>query len=148
MLSKLTAFLGKWGQALLKWLVIFGLGYFAGRSDGWKLCDAGWQEKQRVAEQAARDKEIMWQGVVNGTVKNYEVKVAGIRSRLGIALDSLRDWPGRTDRMSAPAGTARACATGAELCREDGAFLAREAARADEIRAGLVSGYEVIDKVR
>jgi len=107
-------------------------------------------EQQRAdAEKEARTKEQMWQGVVNGTVKNYEIQVAGVRRNLDAALDSLRSrpWRSSSDVPGTP-GPACPCGTGASLCREDGEFLAREAARADEIRAGLVACYEVMDSVR
>jgi hypothetical protein len=107
-------------------------------------------EQQRAdAEKEARTKEQMWQGVVNGTVKNYEIQVAGVRRNLDAALDSLRSRPGRSSGdVSGTPGPACPCGTGATLCREDGEFLAREAARADSIRAGLEACYSVIDKVK
>ena len=111
-----------------------------------------WKAKtfQEIAQasEAARKQESMWQGVVNETAKNYQGKVDGIRRNLDIALDSLRARPERADPAAGASGSASTCGTGASLCREDGEFLTREAARADETRAGLEAGYKVIDAVK
>jgi len=98
-----------------------------------------------ASSEAARKQESMWQGVVNETAKNYQGKVDGIRRNRDIALDSLRARPERADPAAGASGSASTCGTGAILCREDGEFLTREAARADEIRAGLEACYKVID---
>jgi hypothetical protein len=123
---------------------------FYWNAKGSNAADTRWEakiEKQRAdAEAAARTKESMWQGVVNGTVKNYEVKVAGIQRNLDLALDSLRSRPGRgSSDVPGATGPACPCGTGATLCREDGEFLAREAARADKHREALAACYQVID---
>ena len=135
---------------ILAVVVAFVLNGFYWNAHGSNAKDTEWKartEKQRAdAESAARTKEQMWQGVVNGTVKNYEGKVAGIQRNLNIALDSLRSRQGRSggDVPSAP-GLACPCGTGASLCREDGEFLVREAARADRQREALAACYQVID---
>ena len=106
-------------------------------------------EKERAdASEKARSTEKMWQGVVNGTVEEMQKRQTNIRRNLDIALDSLRDRPERAASVSDAPRVACAGGTGAELSRPDGEFLEREAARADEIRAGLVACYEVIDGVR
>jgi len=135
---------------ILAVVVAFVLNGFYWNAHGSNAKDTEWKartEKQRAdAESAARTKEQMWQGVVNGTVKNYEGKVAGIQRNLNIALDSLRSRQGRSggDLPGAP-GPACPCGTGATLCREDGEFLVREAARADRQREALAACYQVID---
>lgn len=141
----------------LPWLILavvlaFAGGAAVGEWDGAQRRDREWTAKAAkeiaAAERAARTQETMWQEVVNGTAKNYETKLARIRGDLELALDSLRKRPERTAGLSASAGADRPCCTGAELCREDAAFLSREAARADEQRAGLDACYVVIDGVR
>lgn len=130
-------------------VVAFVVNGFYWNAHGSNSKDTEWTarvEKQRAdAAEAARTKEQMWQGVVNGTVKNYEVKVAGIQRNLDIALDSLRNRPSRTDPLPDAPGAKCPCGTGATLCREDGQFLAREAARADKHREALAACYQVID---
>lgn len=112
-----------------------------------------WEAKtyHELAEssEAARKQEAMWQGVINGAVRNYENEVAGVRRNLGLALDGLRSRPDRAPGgMPADARAACAGGTGAELSRADAEFLVGEAARADEQRAGLAACYRVIDGVR
>ena len=143
------------------WLILVAVlaiigAFFYGEHKGARDENVRWKAKtyHELAEssEAARKQETMWQGVVNDTVKNYQGNVAGIRRNLDLALDGLRERPSR-----APSGTSEdaraACAsvggaTGAELSRPDAEFLVREAARGDEIRAGLGACYEVIDAVR
>lgn len=138
---------------ILAIVIAFVLNGFYWHANGSNAADTRWKaatEKQRAdAESAARTKEQMWQGVVNETAKNYDVKVAGIQRNLDIALDSLRSRPGRPvgDVPSTP-GPACPCGTGATLCREDGEFLVREAARADKHREALNACYQVIDKTK
>lgn len=123
---------------------------FYWHANGSNAADTRWKakvEQQRAdAEAAARTKESMWQGVVNGTVKNYEVKVAGIQRNLDTALDSLRSRPSRpVGDVPGPTGPASTCGTGAGLCKQDAEFLVREAARADKHREALDACYKVID---
>lgn len=140
----------------LPWLILavvlaVGGAAAAGEWKGARDADARWAarlDKERAAaSEAARKQESMWQGVVNGTAKNYEAQLARIRGNLGLALDSLRKRPERTPGLSANSGVARPCCTGAELCREDAVFLGREAARADIQRAGLAACYQAYDGV-
>ena len=126
--------------------------YVWGQHDGRDSENTRWTAKieteRAVAESAARAKEAMWQGVVNGTVKNYESKLAGIRGVLGATLNELQHRPPRAAGVSDGPRPACAGATGAELSGPDARFLAGEAARADEIRAGLAACYSVIDALK
>lgn len=117
---------------------------------GDKYRDTAWRaeiaEGKIVRMEKVREQESMWQGVVNETAKNYDIKVAGIQRNLDIALDSLRSRPGRgSGDVPSATGPACPCGTGATLCREDGEFLVREAARADKHREALSACYKVID---
>ena len=96
----------------------------------------------------ARAKEKEMQDVFDTAAKKQAARLADTRRNLDIALDGLRDRPERPSGM--PEGARAGCTggTGAELSRQDGEFLDREAARADDIRAGLVACYEVMDSVR
>lgn len=106
-------------------------------------------EKERAdGEAAARTKEHMWQEVVNGTVKNYEDQKRGIERSLDAAVVELRRRPQRAAAVSGVARPDCAGGSGAELSGADAEFLAREAARADGIRAGLGACYAVIDGMR
>lgn len=104
------------------------------------------QTERAKAEADARATEQRQQEAANAIARRHAVEINTVRRNLDLALDSLRDRPNR------PAGylpeTARAdCegGTGAELFRADAEFLAREAARADEQRAGLDACYRHVD---
>lgn len=101
-----------------------------------------------AASEAARKQQTMWQGVVNETAKNYDVKVAGIRRNLDTALDGLRDRPERPSNLPATARTDCKNANGAELAGSHAAVLERYAAAAATQDAALVACYTYADKVR
>lgn len=94
----------------------------------------------------ARAIERKQQEIVNGALAQQNADLGSIADRLRIDLDRLRKRPARPadDLPGAPAIACQGC-TGAELFRDDAEFLRREAARADEIRAGLEACYKVID---
>lgn len=85
------------------------------------------------AKAIAREREL--QAAADKLKEAKDAEIRSINARLSAALVELRSRPPRPtgETASAPA-TAQGC-TGAQLYREDGEFLAREAARADEIRA-------------
>lgn len=101
-----------------------------------------------AATEAARAKETQWQGVVNETSKQYQARIAGIRGNLDIALDSLRQRPERPRDLPDHPRPDCAGASGAELSGPDARFLASEAARADETRAGLDACYRYADALK
>jgi len=101
-----------------------------------------------VATEAARAKETMWQGVVNETAKNYEIKMAGVRRNLDVALDSLRDRPERAVDLPPAARTDHQDCNGAELARSHAEFLERYAAAAATQDTALESCYAYADAIR
>lgn len=137
---------------ILAVVIAFALSNAFSYMKGSKNESTRWEAKitaeRLAATEAARAKETMWQGVVNETAKNYETKVAGVRRALDTAVDSLRNRPERPRDLPDHPRIDCAGATGAELSREDSEFLVREAARADEIRAGLEACYAYADAVR
>lgn len=63
-----------------------------------------------------------------------------LQRRIDALADSLRERPERPAESAAAPGAAHPLAcTGAELYREDAAFLVREAQRADQLRADLAA---------
>jgi hypothetical protein len=104
---------------------------------------------RRVAEQTAADlqatkanfrtSELRAEAAANIT-KAKDEKIRRINDLLVTALDELRHRP---ERRSATADDSANCkgSTGADLSRPDAGFLAREAARADTLRAGLQACY-------
>lgn len=100
--------------------------------------------EREVGVNKARETEQLWQGVVNGTVENYDKEVNSIRQHLDNAISELRKRPTRPTGVPTAPHPECSGATGRELSGEDAEFLAREAARADTLRAGLEACYEVI----
>lgn len=92
-----------------------------------------------TAQIQARAKEQQLVSTANKLTEKKNAELRTIRSALDAALDQLRQRPSRTDVPSA--STHCAAATGAQLFAEDAEFLAREAARADELRAALSACY-------
>lgn len=121
---------------------------------GWGL--AGWQSlrlawlQQEVADERAAAAEVAQlreraaaqlfraqAGELQGVADAKDRELRRVRDDLGAALDGLRDRTARADAAASAAAGTCAGATGAQLSGEDAAFLAREAARADELRAEL-----------
>ena len=123
--------------------------YFTGGIVENGRCNTRWEAKtetdKRLAVEEAIHLERERQGVVNDAMRKQAANLASINDRLRNDLISLRNRPERTSSL--PSGSGYICkgATGAELSRPDGEFLSWEAARADEIRAGLMACYAVLD---
>lgn len=77
-------------------------------------------------------------------LKEKEDEVASLRSNLNRTLRLLDSRPSR----SSPAPQAASSCTGAELYREDGEFLAREAARAEKVRVERDYWYNQYEAAR
>jgi hypothetical protein len=98
-----------------------------------------------AAIQQALTTERANQEKANAAIRKQAAEQAAINDRLRTDLISLRNRPERSAGLSTAAGYSCKSATGAELSRPDAEFLSWEAARADEIRAGLIACYQVID---
>lgn len=97
------------------------------------------------ATNLALEAERAQQKRVNDALREQAKDARGIADRLSADLERLRQRPDRTRGMPETDRAACQGATGAELSREDAGFLAREAARADRIRAALRACYRAID---
>lgn len=75
--------------------------------------------------------------------KEKDAQINSINSQLVDAVSQLRQRPNRA--QNAANGS---CGTGATLSAEDAEFLVREAARADQIRAGLQACYQQYDAIK
>lgn len=112
---------------------------------------AEYNQRLLEASERAREREQVMVESADKIRKEKDAKIASLNGRLSTALDGLRQRPQRkTDSPSKDASAPCDCtgATGAELSREDGSFLAREAARADRLRAALEQCYQQYDSVR
>ena len=116
---------------------------------GGNAADTRWtaqiQTARANAEAQARATEQRHQEAVNAITRRHTAEISQVRRNLDLALDSLRSRPDRPSHL--PEADRADCAggTGAELSRPDAEFLSREAARADELRAGLRACYQHVD---
>jgi hypothetical protein len=94
-----------------------------------------------VAQKATIEKEQ--QLAVDQIRKTKDDQINAINNQLVDAISELRSRPSRAQQASNGQGC-----TGRSLSAEDAEFLVREAARADEIRAGLESCYRQYDALK
>lgn len=127
--------------------LVFG-GYAWGDSARNTAWLAKTEKDKRLAVEEAIHIEREQQGVVNDAMRNQAASLASINNRLRADLVSLRNRPERASATDQTARSSCAGATGAELSRSDAEFLVGEAARADEVRAGLSACYQVIDGIQ
>ena len=132
-------------------LVAIGL-IFGGYAWGDTSRNTWWLAKtetdKRLAVEAALTIERENHAKTNAIIRQQVIEQATIAQRLRNDLISLRNRPERTTSLPATAGYACQSATGAELSRPDAEFLSWEAARADEIRAGLIACYAIMDSLK
>lgn len=133
-------------------------GYWRGHNAGEAKVQAAWdRERAQLAEEhakavaAAREKEQALQAEADQLREETNAKLKEASARAAALADSLRKRPERPAAGSAVSGTASACsgATGAQLARGDGEFLARYAADAARLEAALeqcVRQYEALRK--
>lgn len=134
--------------ALVTAITIGVSGYIIGDNhrNTWWLAKV--EKDRRIAIENALSVERANQEKANAAIRQQSADQAAINNRLRADLASLRN---RTERPTdLPTISSARCsgATGAELSRSDAEFLVGEAARADEIRAGLAACYAVIDSTR
>lgn len=126
--------------------------YFTGGFVESGRCDTRWEAKinkdKKDAVELALTEERANQEKANAAIRKQAADQAAINTRLRADLAGLRNRAERPAGPDAVSGNRCTGATGAELSRQDSEFLIWEAARADEIRAGLAACYAVIDGVR
>ncbi len=125
-----------------------GLGWVI---NGWRLEASINAYKLKIAAEEAkliqeyRRKEQAFQVKADALRREKDNEIKTITTRLNSTLSELRQ---RQDRpVPGSAGTCQG-ASGAELSRQDGEFLAREAARADRLRSALEQCYKQYDSIR
>jgi 4-diphosphocytidyl-2C-methyl-D-erythritol kinase len=100
---------------------------------------------QYKADQIAQTQKLEkdYQQKADEIEKAKNAQIRNINNQLFDAVNELRKRPSRTSQTgSGQSGT------GATLFAEDAIFLRREAARADEIRAGLEACYKQYDALK
>lgn len=131
----------KFVAALLVLAAAFGVGY----RNGLKVKQGEWDAERLQLQTAAVQLKEAWNADISEQKQRQSDEVRNINARLSDALERLRKRP---DRLPEPARASCEGATGAELSGPDSAFLEREAARADELRAALSACYQWIDTVK
>lgn len=139
-----------------------GVGLYQGNELGMAKVQQQW-DKERAAQEAAyaqaqseaRAKEQELQANADSIRQEKDREIRNLNARATALTNSLRDRSERptTETSALPSSTetrpiATGC-TGKELYRPDGEFLAREAARADELRILLKQcreQYETLTK--
>ena len=134
----------------------YGAGHWRGDSAGQAYVRQLWdQEKaKQMAEYAenmrlAREKEQALQQGADKLREEKDRELRNVNARAAALANSLRDRPERPTEGSAVSSTTGACsgATGAQLARGDGEFLAGYAADAARLKAALdqcVRQYETL----
>ena len=136
-------------------------GYYKGNSAGMAKVQQQWDNEKAVqyeayaqAQEAARAKEQNLQIQADRLREEKDNEIRNLNARATALSNSLRDRPSRATTVAGTvsSSTGLSCpaltCTGAELSREDGEFLAGEAARADEARTLLKQCYDQYNAVR
>lgn len=142
--------------AIFAFVISGGLGYYSGHADGKESVQQAWDAERAEAaiakaefEKQAREKERQAQAVANRTrkLKDHEIREANARNTA--LLNSLRERPERPTNGGVSTDTgACVAATGAQLARGDGEFLARYAADAARLQAELNACAKQYDEVK
>ena len=118
-------------------ILLCGAGYLgysleAARFDRYKADQIAQTQKAQEEHQALADQ----------IRKEKDAQIASINISLADALSQLRSRPNRAQNTTNGQG-----GTGATLFADDAEFLVRQAARADQIRAGLEACYRQYDSL-
>lgn len=141
-------------------VLAFGGGYYKGNSAGQAEIQQKWDQeradqlaKYADEQEAARKRERELQDGADRLRQEKDREVREITARNTALVNSLRSRSERPAQVSgvsqaASNGQAGTSCDGSKLYRQDSEFLAREAARADEIRVALKQCLQQYEKVR
>ena len=134
-----------------------GGGYYKGNSAGKAEVQAEWakEKAEQYAEyakgqEAARAREQEMQQAADKLRREKDAQIREINARATALTNSLRDRPERPSKDGAVSDTARSCAgaSGAELAKGDGEFLAGYSADAARLQAALDQCVKQYNAVR
>ena len=155
----MTAFFNPWVLLTLV-LAIAGAaggGYYKGNSAGKAEVQAEWakEKAEQYAEyakgqEAARAREQEMQAAADTLRREKDAQIRDINARATALTNSLRDRQERPSKDGSMSGTARSCsgASGAELAKGDGEFLAGYSADAARLQAALDQCVKQYNAVR
>jgi len=154
-----TAFFNPW--VLLTFVLAIGAaaggGYYKGNSAGKAEVQAEWakEKAEQYAEyakgqEAARAREQEMQAEADKLRREKDAQIREINARATALSNSLRDRKERPAESGAVSGVTRSCggASGAELARRDGEFLAGYSADAARLQAALDQCVKQYNAVR
>lgn len=121
--------------------------YNKGYSNGVDFVNQKITEERLQNQIEVRKKEKLWQQKFNEITLAHENKITNINRKHDAIITSLRNRPSRNEGLPRDSQVSCKGATGAELSREDGEFLTREATRTDKLREALRGCYQMIDEV-
>lgn len=137
---------------ILAGILSIGVSYGTGYYNGYGNAKEKVQSEMAIAHaeelRQARDKEQGWQKAANNIQREKDNEIRKLNATHTALVNSLRD---RQDRPKNgvpddPDSEQNKC-TGTGLYRSDAEFLAREAARADEVRIALKQCYAQYDSL-
>lgn len=111
------------------------------------VLNAKYDKALKAEELKAQKASKALQASANKMRDEKDAKISLINSQLNTVLASLHNRPSRTETTPNDTGSSQAC-TGRELYREDGEFLAREAARAERVLTERNYYYQQYEEVR
>lgn len=123
--------------------------YSTGDKHGAQRVQAQWdaqtiERQQAIAQETKRREQVetQLQAEADKRIQEKEIEITRLNSNIDRLLDQLRKRPQRPSDTRVPQASSvepsgPGC-SGSELYREDGEFLAREAARAEKLRLGLI----------
>lgn len=134
-----------------------GGGYYKGNSAGKAEVQAEWAKEKAEqyaayakAQEEARAREQEMQAAADKLRREKDAQIKDINARATALTNSLRNRQERPAETSTVSGAARSCggASGAELAKGDGEFLARYAADAARLQAALDQCVKQYNAVR
>lgn len=155
----MTTVLSRVAVTVLACVLAAVVAYRHGHSVGAAKVTAQWEAEravlnQKIAEETQRaiETERKLRAQLDANRRSYEREKARIAANYNAAIDSLRDRPtARAGDAGVPEGAAAGVgSTGAELSRDDAAFLvwyAAEAARAQAALEACVAAYKRVEEV-
>jgi len=143
-----TAFFNPW--VLLTFVLAIGAaaggGYYQGNTAGRAVIQQAWDKEKAEqyaayakGQEEARQREQEMQQAADKLRREKDAQIRDINARATALTNSLRDRQERPAKDGSVSGTARSCsgASGAELAKGDGEFLAGYSADAARLQAAL-----------
>ena len=155
----MTAFFNPW--VLLTFVLAIGAaaggGYYQGNTAGRAVIQQAWDKEKAEqyaayakGQEEARQREQEMQQAADKLRREKDAQIRDINARATALTNSLRDRQERPAKDGAMSGAARSCAgaSGAELAKGDGEFLAGYSADAARLQAALDQCVKQYNAVR